>query len=138
MENSIEVPAPKDAKCREVPLNVKVMYGDKGVEYGVCCLIFMNMTEICEAGRVVELITAENKVRRVSLDYMYLEKPDSWEQLEKDSTAFDDGQTYGPCHYFHELGDDCMSCPARDDACADAAMRDVASRIRKLRGEDDA
>lgn len=67
---------------------------------------------------------------------MYLTPPDSWEQLEKDLTALDDGQTYGPCHYFHELGDDCTSCAVLDDArCADAVMRDVASRIRKLRGE---
>ena len=66
---------------------------------------------------------------------MYLDEHDSWEQLEKDLTAFNDGQTYGPCHYFHELGDDCTSCPALDDACADAVMRDVASRIRNLRGE---
>lgn len=51
--------------------------------------------------------------------------------------AFVDEQIYGPCHYFHELGDDCTSCPARDDACAVAVMRDVASRIRNLRGEDE-
>lgn len=137
MKDSIEVPAPRDVMGREVPLDIKVMYDDKGAEYSVCCLIFRNMTEICEAGWTVELTTTENKIRQVSLEYMYLKPPDSWEQLEEDLTAFDDGQIYGPCHYFHELGDDCMSCPARDDACADAVMRDVASRIRNLRGEDE-
>lgn len=40
MKDSIEVPAPRDAMGREVPLNVEVIYDDKGVEYSVCCLIF--------------------------------------------------------------------------------------------------
>lgn len=59
MKDSIDVPAPRDAKGREVPLDVKVMYDNEGVEYGVCCLVFRNMTEICEAGRTVELTTTE-------------------------------------------------------------------------------
>lgn len=30
----------------------------------------------------------------------------------------------------------CVSCPGGEDGCARIAMRDIASRIRKLRGED--
>lgn len=139
MENSIEVPAPRDAKGREVPLNVEVMYDDKGVEYSVCCLIFMNMTEICEAGWAVELITAENKVRQVSLDCMYLDGPDSLKKLLEDLDRAANANGFGCCAYVGRSERDCSSCIAAGDrACTRPIMRDIASRIRELVGEDDA
>lgn len=127
------VKLPKDAAGREIPLDTEILYDEDGNEYEVYYYKYS-----------VRQTIPQHKWQVVITDYIvhdcsdiYIAPPDSWEQLEEDLTAFDDGQTYGPCHYFHELGDDCMSCPARDDACADAVMRDVASRIRNLRGEDE-
>lgn len=128
---------PKDAEGREIPLDTEVLYDSCGTKVSV--KEFLSRTSV-ENQRTGWTITAAYEG---NIDYnsfrpkdMHLTQPDTWERLLEDLTAFDDGQTYGPCHYFHELGDDCMSCPARDDACADAVMRNVASRIRNLRGED--
>lgn len=119
---------PKDAEGREIPFDTKVLYDMHGFKNNVKSFIY-----VVNTGTWRVKFTIGTSLFAVS--DMYLDEHDSWEQLEKDLTAFHDGQTYGPCHYFHELGDDCTSCPARDDACADAVMRDVASRIRNLRGE---
>lgn len=136
MKDSIEVPAPRDAKGRKVPLNTKVMYDDNGVEHSVCCLIFRNMTEICEAGWIVELATIENKIRQVSLDYMYLEKPDSLKKLLEDLDRAANAERFGCCAYAGRSERDCTSCIAASDrACIQPIMRDIAFRIRELVGD---
>ena len=134
MEKDVaDIELPKDAGGREIPLDTTRLFGAGGNAYNITRWIYTTGFDTGDsaAGR---WRAATDMSRRLDPGLMYLTPPDSWEQLEKDLTAFDDGQTYGPCHYFHELGDDCMPCPARDDACADAVMRDVASRIRNLRG----
>lgn len=126
---------PKDAEDREIPLDTEVLYNEDGKRFEVNRFTYSVVQTIPDLKWGVVFMDC-------SYDYcisFYLappELPDSWEKLEEDLIAFEDGQTYGPCHYFHELGDDCISCVARDDACADAVMRDVASRIRNLRGEN--
>ncbi len=138
MKDIIEVPAPRDAKGREVPLDVKVMYDDKGVEYGVCCLVFRNMTEICEAGWTVELATIENKVRQVSLEYMYLKPPDSLKKLLEDLDRAANADRFACCAYAGRSEGDCSSCIANDGrACIQPIMCDIAFRIRELVGEDE-
>lgn len=126
---------PKDAEDREIPLDTEVLYNEDGKRFEVNRFTYSVVQTIPDLKWGVVFMDC-------SYDYcisFYLappELPDSWEKLEEDLIAFEDEQTYGPCHYFHELGDDCTSCVARDDACADAVMRDVASRIRNLRGEN--
>lgn len=138
MKDSIEVPAPRDAMGREVPLNVEVIYDDKGVEYSVCCLIFRNMTEICEAGWIVELSTTENKIRQVSLEYMYLKPPDSLKKLLEDLDRAANAKGFACCAYAGRSERDCTSCIAAGDrACTQPIMRDIAFRIRELVGEDE-
>lgn len=131
---------PKDAEGREIPLDTSKLFISDGTMVHVLRFEYMYHTHDTHDAHDAWFVYIE----RTPGEHMtlhacdvHLTPPDSWEQLEEDLTAFDDGQIYGPCHYFHELGDDCMSCPARDDACADAVMRDVASRIRKLRDEVD-
>lgn len=123
---------------REVPLNVEVIYDDKGVEYSVCCLIFRNMTEICEAGWIVELSTTENKIRQVSLEYMYLKPPDSLKKLLEDLDRAANAKGFACCAYAGRSERDCTSCIAAGDrACTQPIMRDIAFRIRELVGEDE-
>lgn len=127
---------PKDVEGREIPLDTTKLFGASGNAYNITRWIYTTDFDTSDSA-AGQWWAATDTFRRLDPELMYLTPPDSWEQLEKDLTAFHDGQTYGPCHYFHELGDDCTSCPARDDACAEAVMRDVASRIRNLRGEDE-
>ena len=123
------VKLPKDAAGREIPLDTEILYDEDGNEYEVYCYKYPVRQTIPQ--HKWQVVMTDHIVHDCS--DIYIAPPDSWERLEEDLTAFDDGQIYGPCHYFHELDDDCMSCPARDDACAGAVMRDVASRIRNLR-----
>lgn len=125
---------PKDVEGHEIPLDTTKLFGASGNAYNITRWIYTTDFDTSDSA-AGQWWAATDTFRRLDPELMYLTPPDSREQLEKDSTAFDDGQIYGPCHYFHELGDDCTSCAARDDACADAVMRDVASRIHELRGE---
>lgn len=70
---------------------------------------------------------------------MYLTPSDSWEKLLEDLGKAGDARYYEACAYFHRDKDEdgCTSCPGGADGCARIAMRDIAYRIRKLRGEDD-
>lgn len=144
--DTIAVMAPKDAEGRSVPLDTKVVYDDKGIEYGVCGLVFRSMTEICEAGWTVELVTAENNVRQVSLDYMYLEKPDSLKQLAEDLNRVQakhdaNGTLYRnlACCYVGRPGVTCMCNGCRlncgDKTCFEAMMADIVSRVNRLCGD---
>lgn len=129
------VKSPEDVEGREVPPDTAKLSGAGGNAHDITRWAYTTDSHAGNdaAGR---RRAAADTFERPDPEPMYPTTPDSWERLGEDLTAFDDGQTYGPCHYFHESGDDCMSCPARDDACADAVMRDVASRIRNLRGGD--
>lgn len=134
MGEEMAVKLPKDAAGREIPLDTTKLFDAGGNAHNITLWAYTTGFDT-GAGAAGRWRATTDMSRRLDPKLMYLTPPDSWEQLGKDLTAFDGGQTYGPCHYFHELGDDCMSCPARDGACADAVMRDVASRIRNLRGE---
>lgn len=129
-----DIELPRDAVGREIPLDTEALYDKSGERLAIYAWKYM--PQLKHSKWRMRFLFDDSNCEYYPDEY-YLAPPDSWEQLEEDLTAFDDEQIYGPCHYFHELGDDCMSCPARDDACADAVMRDVASRIRNLRGEDE-
>lgn len=130
-----DIELPKDVEGREIPLDTTKLFGTVGNAYNIARWVYTTDFDTGDsaAGR---WRAATDTSRLLDPGLMFLTPPDSWERLEKDLTAFDGGQAYGPCHYFHESGDACMSCPAcGDDACADAVMRDVAARIHNLRGE---
>lgn len=138
--DTIAVMAPKDAEGRSVPLDTKVVYDDKGIEYGVCGLVFRSMTEICEAGWTVELVTAENNVRQVSLGYMYLEKPDSLKQLVEDieraqHACEHNGLHVAACRY--SGNETCCDCDFSHDngTCVGKMLGDIATRVHRLCGD---
>lgn len=67
----------------------------------------------------------------------YLTQPDSWKKLLEDLDRGADALDYESCAYFGKSGSDCSSCIAdKYGTCETIVMRDIASRIRKLRGED--
>ena len=69
---------------------------------------------------------------------------DTWEKLEEDAAkevcayAGADALNYEACAYFGKSACDCSSCIAdKGETCERVVMRNIADRIRKLRGEDD-
>lgn len=68
---------------------------------------------------------------------LYLTPPDSWKRLFEDLVRCADESDYEECAYFGKSACDCSSCIAdKSEACERVVIRDIASRIRKLRGED--
>lgn len=141
---TIEIVAPKDAEGRNVPLDTEKLYDDEGVSYEVCGLLYRHMTIICSAGWVVELVTAENNVRQVSLDSMYLEKPDSLNQLAEDLNRMVNckrryGYSSQSCAYTGNFESTCDGCKLKDspDICSVAVIKDIAARVNRLCGDSE-
>lgn len=131
---SIELP--KDANGRVIPLDTKVLYDECGNEYKVsryCCSVRQSIPE-----RVWDAVMLDSLTYYTSR--LYLTQPDSWEKLLDDLDAAGDARHQEACAYFNGDKDEycCTSCPGGKDGCVLIAMRDIASRIRKLRGEGDA
>ncbi len=124
---------PKDADGREIPLDTEVLYDKDGKEIEVSRYQYYP-----KVGTGYWNIRSDrNKFYRQ--DEVYLTKPDSWEKLLEDLDAAGDARHQGVCDYFNRDKDVycCTSCPGGKDGCVLIAMRDIASRIRKLRGEDE-
>lgn len=63
--------------------------------------------------------------------------PNLARQLEEDLDRGADALNYEACAYFGKSACDCSSCIAdKGETCERVVMRNIASRIRKLRGED--
>lgn len=124
---------PKDAEGREIPLDVEFLYGANGELVKSYSFTFRRYYGF---GWEMHLVGAPNLV--YDSESFYLTPPDSWEKLEEDLSAAGDARYQEACAYFHRDKDEdgCTSCPGGEDGCARIAMRDIADRIRKLRGEN--
>lgn len=127
----MSVELPKDAEGREIPLDTEVLYDKDGKEIEVSRWQYYPRV----GPGYWNFKSARNKYYRQ--DEVYLTSPDSWEKLEEDLGEAGDARYYEACAYFHRDKDEdgCTSCPGGEDGCARIAMRDIAYRIRKLRGE---
>lgn len=124
---------PIDAKGREIPLDTKVLYSEDGKTFDVHCYTYSVRQTIPQ--RKWEVVTMNCIVHNVS--DLYLTPPDSWEKLLDDLHAAGDARHQEACAYFNRDKDVycCTSCPAGKDGCDLIAMRDIADRISKLRGD---
>lgn len=123
---------PKDAEGREIPLDVEFLYNANGESVKPCSFTFVPYDGF---GWEMNIVGAPNLV--YDPKSFYLTQPDSWKKLLEDLDAAGDARYQEACAYFHrDKGEDgCISCPGGGDGCARIAMRDIADRIRKLRGE---
>lgn len=122
---SIELP--KDAEGREIPLDTKVMYGYGGTARNIVYWVFTTDSDLEKEWRNCWRAVTDAG-RKLDPGLMYLTQPDSWEKLEED---LDRGKDI--CDYYED-------CPTEMDGkscseCKKAALKNIASRIRKLRGE---
>lgn len=118
----MSVELPKDAEGREIPLDTNVLYDQDGNPREVARFAYTLLRD-CDKWDVIFV----NGYDRYTSE-MLLEPPDSWEKLEEDL-----GRGKDICDYYED-------CPAEMDGkscseCKKAALKNIASRIRKLRGE---
>lgn len=124
----MNIELPKDAEGREIPLDTECLYTYKGEKQDVFSFTYHRREDIWEI---------ETDMRTVNSIYLYLTTPDSWEKLQEDLNRGAGMLNYEACAYFGKSACDCSSCIAdKGKTCERVVMRDIASRIRKLRGED--
>lgn len=121
------VELPKDAEGREIPLDTEVLYDKEGKRKEVDWYAYYPDKDMWD-------VVFEDSLIRFSPSNFSLTQPDSWENLLEDLDAAGDARHQGVCDYFNRDKDEycCKSCPGREDSCNRTAMRDIASRIRKL------
>lgn len=141
--NTIPVMAPRDAENRMVPLDTKVLYNDKGIEFEVSSLIFG--TSKYGVGWDVECFTSDSDcIYTRPLDSMYLEKPDSLKQLAEDlnrmvSCKRGYGYSSPSCAYMDNVESTCDGCKLKgsSDVCSVAVLKDIAARVISLCGDSE-
>lgn len=118
---------PRDAKGREIPLDTECLYTCNGEKQDVLSFTYYRRRDRWEI---------ETDTHIVNSIYLYITPPDSWEKLEEDLGRGADALNYEACAYFGKSACDCSSCIAdKGETCERVVMRDIADRIRKLRGE---
>lgn len=123
----MSVELPKDAEGREIPLDTECLYTCNGEKQDVLSFTYYRRKDIWEI---------ETDTLLVKSIYLYLTPPDSWEKLEEDLDRGAGASEYEACAYFRKSPCECSSCIADESiSCERVLMRDVASRIRRLRGE---
>ena len=134
---------PKDAEGREIPLDTVALFGGNGNAYSIRRWVYTTDFDLGDstAGQWHALT---DKLTRLDPELMYLNQPDSWEKLleDLDRAANDSGDKArgASCAWFHTGTLGCVDCPAdesSDDSCDVLMLQDIASRIRKLRDEDE-
>lgn len=121
---------PVDADGEVVPLTPEELYTSGGM--------MIRVTYICSIGGLWCALSRDSE-SLLLLNALHLNRPDSWERLEKDVSRAEDKDI---CGYFgFAMNRPCgAECPARDahDSCAVIAVRDVMRRAKALagRGED--
>lgn len=123
----MSVELPKDAEGREIPLDTECLYTHDGEKQDVLSFAYYRRRDRWEIGTDTQFINST---------CLYLTPPDSWEELEEDLGRGADTLNYEACAYFGKSACDCSLCIAdKGGTCERVAMRDILTRIRKLRGE---
>ena len=144
--NTISVMAPKDAEGRLVPLDVKVMYSERGIEHEVDTLLFSSGTETHDAGWTVRSCDPSSGiVCSLPIGSMHLEKPDSLKQLAEDLNRMQEdyasnGGFYRdtPCAYAGGHGRSCKNCKLDNgNKCFENMMQDIVDRVNRLAGDSE-
>lgn len=124
------VELPKDAEGREIPLDTEVLYDKEGKRREVDWYTFYPDKDIWD------VVFADSSAH-FSPHNLSLTPPDSWEKLLDDMDKAASKTYCGTCTYFGKNPADCDTCAIGDiTSCDSSVMRDIASRIRKMRGDD--
>jgi hypothetical protein len=128
---------PKDAEGREIPLDTEVLYDECGTKVSVKEFLSRTLVESQKNSWTIKAQYEGNfYYNSFKPKNMHLTLPDTWEKLEEDLGRGADALNYEACAYFGKSACDCSLCIAdKGGTCERVAMRDILTRIRKLRGE---
>lgn len=124
---------PRDAKGREIPLDVDALYDKNGSRVEVFRWNYVRgRNNNWTFNRLLEFVT----VPLCPQDY-FLTPPDSLEKLEDDLSKIVNHPEKVVCAYFDRERKDCDGCKLEDceGSCSHACLEDIITRIHELRGE---
>jgi hypothetical protein len=128
---------PNDAEGREIPLDTSEIFIADGTMVHVVKFEYMYYTCDARGSWFVHFNRTSGEHMTLQPCDVHLTPPDSWKKLEDDLDRGANALNYESCAYFGKSACDCSSCIAdKGKTCERVAMRDIASRIRKLRGEE--
>lgn len=131
----MNIELPKDAEGREIPLDTVALYDDDGNVHNIRRFMYTNDFDSSDKW-INSWTMVVDDYKTAKPEQMYLTTPDTWEKLEEDLGRGADALNYEACAYFGKSACDCSSCIAdKGETCERVAMREIADRIRKLRGE---
>lgn len=135
----MNIELPKDADGREIPLDTEVLYDECGTKVSVKEFLYRTLAESQKNSWTIKAQYEGNLYyNSFKPKNMHLTQPDTWEKLEEDLGRGADALNYEACAYFDKSACDCSSCIAdKGETCERVVMRNIADRIRKLRGEDE-
>ena len=131
------VELPKDAEGREIPLDTEMLYDKEGERREVDWYTFYPDKDRWD-------VVFEDSCVRFSPHNLSITPPDSWEKLEEDLGRIvenKDAFYSTACAYMNQGGATCNGCRFyghNTSSCTEEMFKDIASRIRKMRGESDA
>lgn len=127
---------PKDAEGREIPLDTVVLFNRHGEAYNIVRWIFTTDFDLADGwSNKWRAITDRGFAIDPELVHL-ITSHDSWEKLEEDlGRVASCGESSTPaCTYTRQP---CAVCRFHSsENCTSAMCADIASRIRKLRGEE--
>lgn len=124
---------PRDAKGREIPLDVDALYDKNGNRVEVFRWNYVRgRNNNWTFNRLLEFVT----VPLYPQDY-FLTPTDSLEKLEDDLSKIVNHPEKVVCAYFDRERKDCDGCKLEDceGSCSHACLEDIITRIHYLRGE---
>lgn len=126
---------PKDAEGREIPLDVDDLYGKNGERLAIYAWEYM--PKLKHGKWMVRFLFDDSDVQYYPDEY-FLTPPDSLEKLEDDLGKILNHPEKVVCAYFDRERKECDGCKLEniEGSCSHACLKDIMTRIHKLRGED--
>lgn len=136
---------PRDAEGREIPLDTEVLYDMCGTKVSVKEFLFRTLVESQRTQWTIKAAYEGNfYYNSFKPENMHLTQPDSWEKLEEDIRRIGTDDCTWFCGYANEnpvenaCPDSCKLFKGDKITCRKKLADDILSRIRELRGEDNA
>lgn len=139
----MSVELPKDAEGREIPLDTVALYDESGNVHSIRRFIYTTDFDLSDKWMNSWYVVADD-YKTAKPEQMYLTKPDSLKKVleDLDRSADELKTSYSRttfCAWFNSKDNSCQNCPAKYSSaitCESKMFLDIASRLRKLMGED--
>lgn len=143
---TIQFTLPLDAEGQEIPRDTNVMYDINGKKLHITKFTYKcDILGLWSQWKVFSPDIKSEDDGMLPTESLYLTQPDTWEKLldDLDNAAEKASNNYVNepcCAWFNDGGRGCTGCHADespDDSCNVQLVKNIAARIRKLKGDSE-